>query len=370
MDELKKGVRFDGCKGYAPIEEHPKCDQDIGSEKQEIKFPITCTYHLEFHSDPGALKMTTNSEGGEVVAEEEQSLKKRGRRTAQQQWVAKAAKKVSYGVENSCTPKHHGRDIRGIGGCEWYEPWNCDCQGWDQHTIDCWKPCSHYNDGYTQTVGLYCFQPCDREGQLALDTGCGLTPLDRTCVQDSGSCVIKWLNHALSIVDVLTTILSAGVAGAFKTAIKTAVKAGSKVAAKQGIKAAIKVAAKEFGRKLRNNKAIKRKITKFKAEAKKNLKKEVSEQRMNEVFDQGSELFLASSMGTEPDALAIADEIIEAVDPTGIYGLVKGWIPPEHCDDMVFMSEDIPMEEPGLPETDPLDGLDDVSCGGHRYVTR
>ena len=80
---------------------------------------------------------------------------------------------------------------------------------------------------YTQTIGHYCWKPCDRDGQLALIVGCGLTPLDRTCHASSGDCAIKYVNHALSVIDVLTTILSEGVAGAFKTAIKVASKAGT-----------------------------------------------------------------------------------------------------------------------------------------------
>lgn len=89
-----------------------------------------------------------------------------------------------------------------------------------------------------------------------------------------------------------------------------------------------------------------------------------------EVIDQGSELFLAASMGSEPDFLEIADEVLEAVDPTGIYGMAKGWIPPASCDDTVYMSEDIPMEEPGLPDLDPLDALSDDEQDGHVHGYR
>lgn len=182
--------------------------------------------------------------------------------------------------------------------------------------------------------------------------GCGAGPYDRTCHANSGGCAMKWVNHGVSILDVVTTFLSGGVAGAFKTAIKTAVKAGSKVAAEQGLKKAIKIAAKAFAKSLMNSKAIKKKAAKFKKQFRKELKKEA--------YDQGSELFMASSINSGPDVdpLKILDEVAEAVDPTGIYGMVKGWIPPESCDDVVYLDEDIPDEEEGLPEIGPLDDDD------------
>ena len=297
----------------------------------------------------------------ESLEKEEESfgrnLKKRGKTTKQQQWFSKAAKKMSEGEgEGSCAPKYHGRSVRGID-CDmcwkWWVPYpcNCNCRGWEQVTVDCWKPCSHYNDEYTQTVGYYCWKPCDREGQLMFNVGCGLTPLDRTCASSTGDCIMKYVNHAISILDVLTSILSGGVAGAFKAAAKTAAKAGTKALAKAGLRAALKAAGKEFAQKLLKSNAIKRKMQKYATKTRKELK--------NQVVEQGSELFLAASMNTEPDWGGMIDEIAEALDPTGIYSLVKGFIPPDSCDDSVYMDEDIPDEEDGLPELDPLDTIDD-----------
>ena len=298
----------------------------------------------------------------ESLEKEEESfgrnLKKRGKTTKQQQWFSKAAKKMSEGEgEGSCSPKYHGRSVRGID-CDrcWAGfipyPCNCNCRGWEQVTVDCWKPCSHYNDEYTQTVGYYCWKPCDREGQLMFNVGCGLTPLDRTCAASTGDCIMKYVNHAISILDVLTTILSGGVAGAFKTAAKTAAKAGSKALAKAGLRAALKAAGKEFAQKLLKSRAVQRKMKKWAKKTGKELK--------NQVVEQGSELFLAASMNTEPDWGGMIDEIAEALDPTGIYSLVKGFIPPDSCDDSVYMDEDIPDEEDGLPDLDPLDTMYDV----------
>jgi len=359
MNEMNSSINFGSCPGYAPADEAPVCDQDL-SKEEEIDFPVTCTFRMEFHGDPGAQELIVNDQGKETDMEEMLSTgKRRGKRTKQYEWASKAAKRMSYGeAEGSCTPKHHGRDVRGMECdlCKWGwvpHPCNCNCRGWEQKTVDCWKPCSHYNDEYTQTIGYHCWKPCDREGQLALNVGCGYGPLDRTCHASDGDCVMKYVNHAISLIDVLTTVLSGGVAGAFKAAVKTAVKAGTKVAAKQGIKAAIKKAAKEFAKSLMNSKAIQKKVNKFKRQFRKDLK--------NEVYEQGSELFIAASSSNSeqegPDALEILDEVVEAVDPTGIYGMVKGWIPPDYCDDTVYLDEDIPDEENGLPDIGALDGM-------------
>jgi len=353
INETEGAINFGGCEGYSPVTEEPTCDQDISTKDNEVNFPVTCTYRMEFHGKPGALTLITN-QGGENEMEE-QGLKKNGKHTKQQRWVAKAVKRISIGKsEGSCAPEGHGRELRGIS-CDlcWFVPCNCDCRGWTQHTFDCWKPCSHYNDEFTQTVGLYCFKPCDRKGQLALNVGCGLTPLDRTCHEDSMDCAMKLINHVLSIVEVLTFFLSAGVAGAFKSAVKVAGRAAAKVAAKTAIKTAIWKVAGEFALSLMRNKALQK------------IMRQTGKRLSKEVIKQGAELFVGSSMGTEPDFPAVADEIVEAVDPTGIYGLVKGLIPPESCDHSVFLGEDIPDEEAGLPDTGPLDDIDRPPTGNY-----
>jgi len=337
---------------------------------------MTCTFYQNLTDTSAADEVMRQLTLNEPKMEFDESLEKeyesldrnlsrRGKTTKQQQWFSKAAKKQQEGEsEGSCSPAYHGRSVRGID-CDvcwnWVPyPCNCNCRGWTQHTVDCWKPCSHYNDEYTQTVGLYCFKPCDREGQIALNVGCGISPADRTCAGSTGDCVMKYVNHVVSILDVLTSILSGGVAGAFKAAAKTAAKAGSKALAKAGLRAALKAAAKEFAQKLWTSKAIQKKILKYKREMRKELKKQVAE--------QGSELFLAASMKTEPDWGGMALEIAEALDPTGIVGLVRGFIPPESCDQSVYMDEDIPDEEAGLPDLDPLDTIDENDSGANAYA--
>jgi len=355
----------DGCVGYEIDHDNTVCDTEKGV------YPMTCTFHQHLnstieldevlrHLSSIASDANSDSMTDKLLKAEEKNqdifahrhLKRRGRRTKQQQWVAKAAKKQSEGeTEGACRPASHGRSVRGMD-CDlcwgWVPyPCNCNCRGWTQHSIDCWRPCSHYNDEYTQTLGLYCVKPCDREGQIALNVGCGLTPADRTCVKSSGDCIMKYINHAISILDVLTSILSGGVASAFKTAAKTAAKATTLALAKTALRKTLKDAGQAFAKSLMSSKAIQKKMRKYKEKFGKDLK--------DQVVEQGSELFVAASMNTEPDWGGMIDEIAEALDPTGIYSLVKGFIPPESCDDTVFMPEDIPDEEWYLPIIDILD---------------
>merc|ERR1712238_532039 len=166
------------------------------------------------------------------------------------------------------------------------------------------------------------------------------------------------INHAISILDVLTSILSGGVASAFKTAGKTAAKATTLALAKTALRKTLKDAGQAFAKSLMGSKAIQKKMRKYKEKFGKDLKDQIGE--------QGSELFVAASMNTEPDWGGMIDEIAEALDPTGIYSLVKGFIPPESCDDSVFMAEDIPDEESSLPDIEPLDLVE--SSGGSSDV--
>lgn len=351
----------DCCLGWGIDHDHTSCDKPKG------EYPMNCTFYQTFMDtdakDDVLRQLAFNEpkmEFDESLEKEEESfgrnLKKRGKTTEQQQWFSKAAKKMSEGeFKGSCTPKYHGRSVRGTD-CDlcwagWTPyPCNCNCRGWDHIASDCWRPCSHYNDEYTQTLGYDCWKPCDREGQLMFNVGCGLTPYDRTCASSTGDCNMKYVNRAISILDVLTIYLSGGVAGAFQTAAETAAKADSKSLAREGLRVALKNAGKQFASNLLKKNAIKRKMREYADKTGKELK--------NQVVEQGAELFLAASMNTEPNWGGMVDEIAEALDPTGIYGLVKGFIPPESCDDSVYIDEDIPDEESGLPELDPLDTIE------------
>jgi len=359
----------DGCIGYEINHNDTTCDTDEGV------YPNTCTFHQHLNNTIeldevlrrlSSVASDTNSDSmtDKLLKAEEKNQDifshrrlKHGRYTKQQQWVSTAAKKQSEGEsEGSCTPRYERRATRGID-CDlcwkWLVPYpcNCNCRGWTQVVIGCFKPCSLYNNAYTQGIDFYCYKPCDREGQISLNVGCGIGSLDRTCVKSGGDCIMKYVNHAISILDVLTNILSGGLAVAFKDAAIKAAKAVTKSAAKKVLKEILKKSGKAFAKELMASKAIQRKMMKYEKKFKKDFNPTVME--------QGSELFIAASMNTDPDIGGMMNEIAEALDPTGIYSLVKDFTPPEWCDELVFMSEDIPDEEINLPDIDALDLVDD-----------
>jgi len=75
-------------------------------------------------------------------------------------------------------------------------------------------------------------------------------------------------------------------------------------------------------------------------------------------LQNGCTLFLASSLGSDPDYGQIALDIAATLDPTGVVGLAMHFVPPEQCDDMVHMKP-FPSEEAGFPDLDVLHALDD-----------
>ena len=104
------------CSGYESIAREVECDEEHGI------FPTTCSFHQMI---PGALKKDVTIEPLNTtslfdVKDEDESLetegetngtsvhrrlKKRGRRTKQHEWVARAIKKVTESEgEGSCTP--------------------------------------------------------------------------------------------------------------------------------------------------------------------------------------------------------------------------------------------------------------------------
>ena len=62
-------------------------------------------------------------------------------------------------------------------------------------------------------------------------------------------------------------------------------------------------------------------------------------------------------MQSDPDFGDIALEIADLLDPTRLVGLGRQFVPPEKCDDMVYMKP-IPKENPYLPDLDVLHAID------------
>jgi len=350
------------CRGHI-------IDQSKTGKCDSNSYPITCKFDTIDETnkiDKQKLKnyfpISAKSVEKSISFHEELDIEertRRGKRDKQVKWVGKAAKKIGAAqVEKACAPRYRGKDPPRNVDCDmcwkWFVPYpcNCNCRGWtDIPGLPgmCAQPC-HEHPGYSVDTGFYCWKHCDRPGQLALPTGCGFTPIDRTCVESTEECVKKVANIVLSITEILSFFVTGPVAGAFKNAAKQALKKGSKTAIKNGLRQAAKMAAKEMAKELAKNKVIKKELAKLGTNARK------------QVLEQGSEFFLVASMGSDPDYGDMALDVAEALDPSGVVGLVRQFIPPEDCDDMIYM-EPFPDEEPGLPDLDPLHALDDDAVG-------
>ena len=261
--------------------------------------------------------------------------KRRGKKYDQYEWVAEAAKKILEAeVEEGCVPSWKGRQTRPID-CDmclyWFvpHPCNCNCIGCeDMFGVPgmCMSRCS---TEYRVDTKYYCWKPCDRDGQLSLPTGCGLTPADRTCVKSSGDCAWKIAQVVISFGEIIAFFLTVGTSGAFKTAGKAALKAGSMTLVKSGLSNAVRKATKEMAKKLGSNKKLMRAL--------KDLRKE----KQDELLEGGAQLFLVASMQSDPDFGDIALKIADLLDPTGLVGLGRQFVPPEKRDDMVYMKRKI-----------------------------
>lgn len=340
------------CTFYT-IDERHKTNQ----EAMEFYFPVKNKYNDTSRISDKVEKLLI-SDGQHLKLKNglsSRGKKRRGKKDDQYEWVAEAAKKIlEADTEKACAPSWKGRQTRSID-CDmcwkWFvpHPCNCNCRGWeDMFGLPgmCMSRCS---TEYRVDTKYYCWKPCDRDGQLSLPTGCGFTPADRTCVQSSGACLEKIANVVVSFVEIIAFFLTVGTSGAFKTAGKAALKAGSMTLVKSGLTRAVKAAAKEMAKKLGSNKKLMREL--------KDLRKE----KQDELLEGGAELFLVASMQSDPDFGDIALEIADLLDPTGLVGLGRQFVPPEKCDDMVYMKP-IPKENPYLPDLDVLHAIDDVTA--------
>merc|ERR1711862_786114 len=83
--------------------------------------------------------------------------------------------------------------------------------------------------------------------------------------------------------------------------------------------------------------AVKRKIEEYENDFEKDVLQETH-------VEKGAEIFLAASLGSNPafTKAKVISDIVEAIDPTRIYGLVMGFMPPKSCDPIVI--GDIPRQ--------------------------
>jgi len=216
---------------------------------------------------------------------------------------------------------------------------SCGCQGWTQIGVVCFQPCSEHG-AYTHDSGFYCHKPCNREGQLALRTGCGLGH-DRVCTDGTGGCVNRHLNRLWAAFDVAMFIASLGSSSAITVSMKTAKTVGLK-AGLAALKSSLKASAKKLAKRVATKGWVKKQLasqTKSTQEA---------------IMESGATLLLASNLPTDWGSVAL--EIASAVDPTGVIGFATGFVPPDSCDDSVYFKEPLPAATSG-PDVAPLDSV-------------
>jgi len=200
------------------------------------------------------------------------------------------------------------------------------------------------NGGYSDQIFPFCFQHCERKGQLSLNFGCGLTPADRTCVKDGGSCAFKYVELTISLAEVAGFFMSGGSYTVCKPGLVAATMLPKKSLFKKTFKEVTESVMNTVVKRVR--KKLEHKMT------------HIPDRTKDIVIKGGAQLFFASSLNSDPDYGELALEIAEILDPTGLVGLTRQMIPPENCDEMVLMG-DFPAEEKGLHPLDALHALDD-----------
>jgi len=274
---------------------------------------------------------------------DEQGKRVKGKRDDQYMWAAKAIAKAEIHGDTCKPPTNGKRAPRGIDcdACWWGfvpHPCNCNCRGWTQIGPICVQPC-HEHGEYTHDSGLYCHKPCNREGQLALRTGCGLGH-DRVCTDGTGGCLNRHLNRIWAAFDVAAFIVSLGSSSAITVSMKTAKTVGLKAGLK-ALKSSLKASAKKLAKKVMTKGWIKKQL------------KGHAKSTQESIMESGATLLLASNLPTDWGSVAL--EIASAVDPTGVIGFASGFVPPKSCDEAVYFKEPLPPATSG-PDEGPLDG--------------
>jgi len=240
-----------------------------------------------------------------------------------EEWATTAVAKAILFMDNACKPATVGKAPPRHMDCDacwaWFVPYpcNCNCRGWNQIANLCNQPC-HERGAYSFDSGAYCHKPCNRDGQY-LTVGCGLGH-DRVCVESSGHCVNRWIQRTIDVVSLLANLIPG--AGPSMKAASTAAKASAHL----GRKAAIKAAAAALRTSARQA------ISKFKNWSSfRNAFKNFASSTKDAILEEAAVRFMTANLPSQDNQLSALD-IAGVVDPTGVVGLVAGWIPPESCD--------------------------------------
>lgn len=282
----------------------------------------------------GALEELNASRVGELPVEVSREAillaaerAKKKKNSKQLKWAAKAVSKLEAKV---CGRKINGKPVARVrrsravhckcGKFNWFETkCHCGCQGWEDIAGICYEHCPsgwighwfacHERCGANwEDTGSTCNERCTIHELSHISTTCGLA----YCAKDTGACFEKIAKLAVAFLEALANFVPGGKA---MSAMKAAAKAGTKAALKKAIKKAVKDVAKRLRRD------AKRKLRKY-------LKKQgraLREELMDSIIDGGVEV-AAETMVAKTEGGALKDaaiELVKAVDPTGISGIVS-----------------------------------------------
>jgi len=233
------------------------------------------------------------------------------------------------------------------------------CDGWvDTPTFPpCCEHCGHRGNGVMNTcVGcrgwfegpFACWEPCGARGGLPqMPDNCGTL----YCAADGGTCFSKGAQIAMAFASVIENFLpSRGALTAAKTAVKQSAKRGDAAwrRAMAGMKVILKDKAIEMRRKYQDKLAA----------YMKGLRREM----LVKIIEDGAEGLLAAAEAKRDAGLApLAMEFAEAVDPTGLVGLVNSFTA-EGCGEQRIS----PMPREGLIPSD--NEVQYFPAHGHSYA--
>jgi len=247
-----------------------------------------------------------------------------------EEWATTAVAKAILFMDNACKPATVGKAPPRHMDCDacwaWFVPYpcNCNCRGWNQIASLCSQPC-HERLPYSFDSGAYCHKACDRDGQY-LTVGCGLGH-DRVCVATSGDCFKRWMGRVVDVIGFLTNLIPG--AGPSMKAASTAAKSSAHLGRKAAVAAAatsLRASAIKAASKFKNWSSFK------------NAFKHFSNGVKDRILEEAVIRFMTANMRQDNSVKAL--DIAAIVDPTGVVSIVKGWLPPDSCDDGPYCTID------------------------------
>jgi hypothetical protein len=283
-------------------------------------------------------QMLSVNESNDLSLLRGQRRRRRGQKKnkRQKEWVSKALGKLEGEM---CSRTIHGKPVaRGRSSralsCDWrrrrrwWPSLHCHCSGWENIALICYRPCDrgwygiwflcHKSCAPWEDTLSTCNKRCnDGTGQKFWST-CGLG----YCSINAGACVAFVAKIAVAFLEMLSNFIPGTAAMNKLRGIATVlVKSGMNAAKKMALKAAVKAAVRDVKKRLL--KEAKKNLKKYMKQQRRELREELQDSLLEGGAETVSETMIAK---TETGALKdAAMEMVKAVDPTGITGVVDAF---------------------------------------------